>query len=87
MAGIAPATSASSGRIGESLRLRGRKKEMIVLSDGRNVFPEDVEPTLRADPPIRDCTVVGRPRQGGSGGAEVHAVIIPEAGGRWWATC
>jgi long-chain acyl-CoA synthetase len=72
-----------TGDLGErgpdgSLRLRGRKKEMIVLSDGRNVFPEDVEPTLRADPAIQECTVVGKPRAGGQGGgAEVHAVIVP----------
>jgi long-chain acyl-CoA synthetase len=59
---------------GPALRLRGRKKEMIVLSDGRNVFPEDVEPVLRADPAVRDCAVVGRPR---NGGVEVHAVVIP----------
>lgn len=45
-----------------ALRLRGRKKEMIVLSDGRNVFPEDVEPILRADPVVKECAVVGRPR-------------------------
>ncbi|MCC7369412.1 MAG: AMP-binding protein [Chloroflexi bacterium] len=57
-----------------ALRLRGRKKDMIVLSDGRNVFPEDIEPVLRADPAVRDCTVVGRPR---GSGVEVHAVVIP----------
>ncbi|MGE3273458.1 MAG: AMP-binding protein [Chloroflexota bacterium] len=57
-----------------ALRLRGRKKEMIVLSDGRNVFPEDVEPVLRADPTVKDCAVVGKPR---GNGVEVHAVVIP----------
>jgi long-chain acyl-CoA synthetase len=62
------------GLVGPPLRLRGRKKEMIVLSDGRNVFPEDVEPILRADPAVKDCAVVGRPR---GGGLEVHAVVIP----------
>jgi long-chain acyl-CoA synthetase len=59
---------------GLPLRLRGRKKEMIVLADGRNVFPEDVEPVLRADPAVKECIVLGRPR---GGGVEVHAVIIP----------
>jgi acyl carrier protein len=56
------------------LRLRGRKKEMIVLSDGRNVFPDDVEPILRADTAVKECAVVGRPR---GSGVEVHAVVIP----------
>ena len=41
------------------LRLLGRKKEMIVLSDGRNVFPQDVEAELRREPGIEDCVVVG----------------------------
>jgi long-chain acyl-CoA synthetase len=47
---------------------------MIVLSDGRNVFPDDVEPILRADPAVKECAVVGRPR---GSGVEVHAVVIP----------
>jgi len=73
-----------TGDLGEwgpehTLRLRGRKKEMIVLSDGRNVFPEDVEPVLRADAAVRDCAVVGRPRESGSG-VEIHAVVIPANG-------
>ncbi len=62
------------GRDGE-LYLLGRKKEMIVLADGRNVFPQDVEDILKRDPAIRDCTVVGKVRPGG--GEEVHAVVIP----------
>ena len=74
MGGIAPATSAASGRPA-SCGLLGRKKEMIVLSDGRNVFPQDVEDALRREPAIRDCVVVGRPKPGG--GEEVHAVVIP----------
>ncbi len=64
----------SFGRRGE-LRLLGRKKDMIVLADGRNVFPQDVEDELRREPAIVDCVVLGRPRPGG--GEEVHAVVIP----------
>ncbi|MBV9357643.1 MAG: AMP-binding protein, partial [Chloroflexi bacterium] len=57
------------------LRLLGRKKELIVLANGQNVFPRDVEDVLRPAPAVRDCVVVGRPRPDGR--AEVHAVIIP----------
>lgn len=65
------------GRVGErgELRLVGRKKEMIVLADGRNVFPQDVEGELGREAAIKDCAVVGAPRAGG--GEEVHAVLIP----------
>jgi long-chain acyl-CoA synthetase len=66
-----------TGDIGEldaegRLIIRGRKKEMIVLPDGRNVFPEDVETVLRAVPGVRDCAVIG-PDQ-------VHAVLVLEPG-------
>lgn len=60
------------------LRLHGRARDMIVLADGRNVFPEDVEAALRREPAIRDCVVVGLPRPDGS--AEVHAVVVPADG-------
>ena len=68
----------SFGQQGD-LRLLGRKKEMIVLADGRNVFPGDVEAELKRDAAVRDCVVVGKPTPGG--GEQVHAVIIPAEGG------
>lgn len=66
-----------TGDIGEKdaegrLIIRGRKKEMIVLPDGRKVFPEDVEVVLRGIPGVRDCAVIG-PDQ-------VHAVLALEEG-------
>jgi len=66
-----------TGDIGEMdtegrLTIRGRKKETIVLPDGRKVFPEDVEAVLRTIPGVRDCAVIG-PDQ-------VHAVLVAEAG-------
>src|SRR6187401_1001071 len=42
------------------LSILGRKKEMIVTPDGLNVFPEDVERALLAQPGVRDAAVVGR---------------------------
>jgi long-chain acyl-CoA synthetase len=64
-----------TGDIGEKdaegrLIIRGRKKEMIVLPDGRKVFPEDVEVVLRSVAGVRDCAVIG-PDQ-------VHAVLALE---------
>lgn len=54
----------ATGDIGEfdpqgNLHIRGRKKEMIVLPDGRNIFPEDLEQALKAQPGLLDCAVVG----------------------------
>jgi long-chain acyl-CoA synthetase len=65
------------------LWLRGRKKDMIVLADGTNVYPEDIENMLAADPrieaiatPLRPAiaTIVGLQRAGED--IQVHAVFL-----------
>jgi len=63
------------GELDESGRLmiKGRKKEMIVLPDGRNVFPEDVERVLHAAPGVQDCAAIGLKMDGGE---RIHAVLI-----------
>jgi long-chain acyl-CoA synthetase len=57
--------------------IKGRKKEMIVTPDGLNVFPEDVERVVDAQPGVRESAVVGV-----SEGAQerVHAVVSLEDG-------
>ena len=64
----------ASGR----LLIKGRKKEMIVTPQGLNVFPEDVERALAAQPGVRDAGVVGVRVDGEE---RVHAVLVlnPEA--------
>ena len=42
------------------LYITGRKKNIIVLQDGKNVFPEEIEEYLGAIPHIKECVVVGR---------------------------
>jgi long-chain acyl-CoA synthetase len=42
------------------LFIRGRKKEMIIVS-GYNVFPREVEEVLHGNPAVREAAVVGRP--------------------------
>ena len=58
------------------LTLRGRKKDLIVLADGTNVYPEDVENVLAADPRVRDATVVGFQRPAEE--VRVHAVFLTD---------
>ena len=67
------------GELDESGRLliKGRKKEMIVLADGRNVFPEDVERVLNAVPGVKESAAVGLQAEGGE---RVHAALVLEAG-------
>ena len=58
-----------------SVHVKGRKKDMIVLSSGQNVYPEDVEAALSKHPDVTDATVVGLPREDR---VEVHAVLLME---------
>jgi long-chain acyl-CoA synthetase len=74
-----------TGDIGEiddkgQLHIRGRKKEMIVTPEGLNVFPEDVERTLNAQPGVRESAVVGA-SAAGSTAERVHAILVIEPDG------
>lgn len=60
------------------LYFKGRKKDLIVLANGQNVYPEDIEPLLQLHPAVEDAVVVGMPSE--SGGEDVHAVLIPNEG-------
>lgn len=60
-----------------NLILLGRKKEVIVTSEGLNVYPQDVESVLNADPRVRDSAVVAREQEGRT---LVHAVLILKEG-------
>ena len=55
------------------LHIQGRKKDMIVLPSGQNVFPEDIQAVLAKHPNVTDSAVVGL-AQGPS--VEVHAALI-----------
>lgn len=59
------------------LTILGRKKEMIVSPDGLNVYPQDVERVLNAQPGVVESAVVGAKRDGRE---SVHAVLVLEAG-------
>lgn len=60
-----------------SLRILGRKKEVIVTGEGQNVFPDEVDAALRAQEAIADgASFAVR----GDRGEEVHAAVIPEGG-------
>lgn len=55
------------------LTIRGRKKEMIVLSTGKNVAPTRVEGLLAASPLVEQVAVVG------DGRSHLAAIIVPSA--------
>jgi long-chain acyl-CoA synthetase len=62
---------------GGNLFLTGRKKEVIVLSNGKNVYPEEVEAHYMKSPFIKELAVMGLEGKPGEGGDRLHAVIVP----------
>jgi long-chain acyl-CoA synthetase len=56
-----------------ALYFRGRAKDVIVTAAGQNVFPEDVEAALDAQPEVRACAVVAHE---GPAGPEPVAVLL-----------
>ena len=47
-----------------NLFFKGRKKNVIVTPEGMNVYPQDLENALRAQPEVKDCVVLPLPRGG-----------------------
>ncbi|MGD0759068.1 MAG: AMP-binding protein [Candidatus Sulfotelmatobacter sp.] len=60
-----------------NLFLTGRKKEVIVLSNGKNVYPEEIEAHYLKSPLIKEIAVMGLEGKPGEGGDRLYAVIVP----------
>ena len=60
-----------------NLFLTGRKKEVIVLSNGKNIYPEEVEAHYLKSPYIKELAVMGLEGKPGAEGDRLHAVIVP----------
>jgi long-chain acyl-CoA synthetase len=57
-----------------NLFLTGRLKEVIVLSNGKNIYPEEIEAHYLKSPYIKELAVVGLESTGED---RLHAVIVP----------
>ncbi len=64
------------GRIDKNgnLYLTGRIKNVIVLSSGKNVYPEELESYYKQSPAIEEIAVFGHEKDGNE---RVYAVIVP----------
>ncbi len=58
-----------------NLFLTGRKKEIIVLSNGKNIYPEEVEAHYLKSPYVKELAIIGL--EGKAGEDRLHAVIVP----------
>ena len=59
------------------LYITGRKKEIVVLSSGKNLYPEEIETHYRQSPFIAEVCVLGLTRPGEPSAERLHAVIVP----------
>ena len=63
----------STGR----LHITGRKKEMIVLSSGKNIYPEEIELVYAHSPFIKEICVMGVALPEEPAAERLHAIVVP----------
>ena len=61
-----------------NLYITGRKKEIIVTSAGKNLYPEEIEAHYRRSVFIKDICVVGVSLPGERAAERLHAVVVPD---------
>jgi long-chain acyl-CoA synthetase len=60
------------------LLITGRRKELIVLSSGKNIYPEEIEAVYRRSAFIREICVLGLGRPGEPAAERLYAVVVPD---------
>ncbi len=61
-----------------NLFITGRKKEVIVLANGKNIYPDELETHYLQCPYIQEIAVVGIAESGGHATSErLHGVVVP----------
>ena len=60
------------------LSVTGRKKEVIVLSSGKNIYPEEIEAHYAQSPYIKELCILGHALPGKPSAERLHAVIVPD---------
>ncbi|MBD3380230.1 MAG: AMP-binding protein [Candidatus Omnitrophica bacterium] len=59
------------------LYITGRKKEVIVLPSGKNIYPQNIEKHYGQSPYIKEICVLSSP-EGASGNERLTALIVPD---------
>lgn len=58
-----------------NLFITGRKKEVIILANGKNIYPEEIEAHYLQSPVIKEICVMGM--EDAAGSEKLYAVILP----------
>ncbi len=66
------------GRFDEdgNLYLVGRSKDIIVDSNGKNVYPDELEEVYNSSPFIKELSIVGLPDE--NGGEKIACLVVPD---------
>jgi long-chain acyl-CoA synthetase len=59
------------------LQITGRKKEMIVLASGKNIYPEEVEAHYRQSQYVKEICVMGLAEPGRPSTERLFAAVVP----------
>jgi long-chain acyl-CoA synthetase len=59
------------------LRITGRKKEIIVLASGKNIYPEEIENHYLQSPYIKEICVLGTAVPGEPAAERLHGIVVP----------
>jgi long-chain acyl-CoA synthetase len=60
------------------LTITGRSKEIIVLGNGKNIYPEEIEAGYAGSPFIKELAVLGVQSGDARGDERLHAVVVPD---------
>ena len=63
---------------GGRLHITGRKKEVIVLSSGKNIYPEEIEAHYLQSPYLQELCVLGVSRPDEPSAERLHAIVVPD---------
>ena len=56
----------------------GRQKEIIVLSSGKNVYPEEIEAQYQRSAFVKEVCVLARSEPGAPAAERLHAIVVPD---------
>ena len=56
--------------------ITGRKKNIIILSNGKNIYPEEIEEYLYKIEGLKECAVISRQKENGDD--NIAALIVPD---------
>lgn len=60
------------------LHVTGRKKDVIVLASGKNIYPEEIEAVYLQSPFVKEVCVLGVAREDEPSAERLHAIVVPD---------